>query len=79
MKILLCSQYHGTCRPIAVPQIAFPLGLSYIAAMLEDHELRIFDFNHVNNPLDELRKTIKDFNPDIVAVSLRNRMPKSAK
>ncbi len=73
MKILLCSQHLGSCKPIATPKIAFPIGLSLIASMLKDeHEVVIFDSNVVKNPLQELRKTIERVNPDLVAVSLRN-------
>ena len=73
MKILLCSQHLGACKPVATPKIAFPLGLSLIASKLKDeHEVTIFDSNVVKNPLQELRKTIERINPDLVAVSLRN-------
>jgi len=62
----------GKCKPVGDPEISFPLGLAYIASMLRDHEVYIFDSNVVNNPLVELRKIIEKVNPDLVGVSLRN-------
>ena len=72
MKILLCSQYLGDSKPVATPKIAFPLGLAYIASMISDNDIVVFDPNIVTNPLQKLRKTIENFNPDLVALSLRN-------
>lgn len=72
LKILLCSQYMGKCKPVADPKISFPLGLAYIASMLHEHDVYIFDSNVVNDPLVELRKVIEKVNPDVVGVSLRN-------
>ena len=40
--------------------------------MVNEHQIVVFDPNIVKNPLQELRKTIKNFEPDVVAISLRN-------
>ena len=72
MKILLCTQYFGDCKPVAGTKIAFPLGLSCIASMISDHELSVFDANLVDDPLGELRATVEKVDPDVVAISLRN-------
>ena len=70
MKILLCQSYLG---PNNQEPLVFPLGLAYIASMLEDkHELMGFDPSVVQNPLNELSSILEDFHPDIVGVSLRN-------
>jgi anaerobic magnesium-protoporphyrin IX monomethyl ester cyclase len=53
--------------------LVFPLGLAYIASALrEKHELCCYDPNVFENPFQELSIVIDKFNPDVVAVSLRN-------
>ena len=71
MKILLIQQDTGQ-RVIKYP--LYPIGLSYLAAVLTDHDVRIFDPNVYDYPacLDELRKEVASFKPDVVGISIRN-------
>jgi 5-methoxybenzimidazole methyltransferase len=71
MKVLLIQQDMGI-RETRYP--IFPIGLSYIAAVLRQHTVKIFDPNayaleEVNNALTTL---IRTFSPDIVGLSIRN-------
>jgi radical SAM superfamily enzyme YgiQ (UPF0313 family) len=72
MKVLLCSQYYGNEGPVFPAGICFPIGLAYIASMLDDHDLRIFDANVVEDPLGRLSKLLESDEPDVVGLSLRN-------
>lgn len=71
MKILLIQQDTGQ-RVITFP--LYPIGLSYLAAVLTDHDVRIFDPNSYDYPacFDELKKEVADFHPDVVGISIRN-------
>lgn len=66
MRILLVSANRER-----QPQPVFPIGLSYVARALEpDHEVRLADV--LIEGLDGLARTIDDFAPDLVGLSLRN-------
>lgn len=52
--------------------IVFPLGLAYIASMINDHELVGWDPNIEQNAMDKLKNVLESFNPDVVCVSFRN-------
>lgn len=71
MKILLIQQDTGQ-RKIKFP--LYPIGLSYLAAVLTRHEVRIFDPNVYDYPacLDVLRRELSTFQPDIAGISIRN-------
>ncbi|MBF0488126.1 MAG: cobalamin-dependent protein [Nitrospirae bacterium] len=71
MNVLLVQQDEGV-RAYHVP--LYPIGLSYIAAALKEHSVRIFNPNSFEYPgsLEELKKEIVRFNPDIVGLSIRN-------
>ena len=71
MKILLIQQDMGR-RVIQYPM--YPIGLSYLAAVLTDHDVRIFDPNVYDYPasLDRLRNEVAAFKPDLVGISIRN-------
>jgi radical SAM superfamily enzyme YgiQ (UPF0313 family) len=50
-----------------------PLGLaSLVAAMEAEPEVAVLDFMFADDPLGELSRTLADFTPDLIAVSLRN-------
>ena len=72
MKILLCSQYHGPKGLAFASGICFPIGLAYVASMLEDHEVKIFDTNLAENPLEKLSRIVENEEPELVGISLRN-------
>ena len=71
MKVLLIQQDMGI-RETRYP--LFPIGLSYIASVLKDHEVKIFDPNAY--PLSDSPKALDNFMrtflPDIVGLSIRN-------
>ncbi|MBF0516845.1 MAG: radical SAM protein [Nitrospirae bacterium] len=71
MNILLVQQDEGV-RAYHIP--LYPIGLSYIALALRAHNVRIFNPNSFEYPqsLEELRKEIVRFNPDVVGLSIRN-------
>ena len=72
MKVLLCSQYHGPNSQVFASGICFPIGLAYVASVLKDHEVTVFDANIVGNPLEKLSRLLDDEEPDLVGISLRN-------
>jgi len=68
MKILLVQAFTALDM-----ELVYPLGLAYLAAHLDDHEVRIFDVNlHRNAPYQTLENALRDFEPDVVGLSLRN-------
>jgi radical SAM superfamily enzyme YgiQ (UPF0313 family) len=67
LKILLISPNR-----LNTPYPVYPIGLDYVAgAIPERHEVRIIDLNQ-NQDLDSLCKSISDFFPDLVGISIRN-------
>lgn len=67
MKVLLLQSSLGSYF-----QATFPLGLAYLAACLNKHEVRILDLNVVPDPKKELRNVTENFKPDIIGISFRN-------
>lgn len=49
----------------------YPLGLSYLAAVLDRHSVSLFDPNIHKDHLFKLRALIKERKPDIIGISLR--------
>jgi anaerobic magnesium-protoporphyrin IX monomethyl ester cyclase len=72
MKVLLCSQYYGNDSVFHSNARVFPLGIAYIASMLEGHDVSVFDANIVRDPLGALSKRLQDEQPEVVGISLRN-------
>ena len=72
MKVLLCSQIHGPKGLAFASGICFPIGLAYIASMLKDHDVTIFDSNVEEKPLEKLSKLLNNEEPEVVGISLRN-------
>jgi anaerobic magnesium-protoporphyrin IX monomethyl ester cyclase len=67
MKILLIQSHLGGHEsPV------FPLGLYYLARLVGDHQVEIFDPNVSEHPDADLRSWLTGFRPDIVGISLRN-------
>ncbi|MBI4831367.1 MAG: cobalamin B12-binding domain-containing protein [Candidatus Lindowbacteria bacterium] len=67
MKVLLIQGWLGRReKPI------FPLGLCYVASALTSHEIRAVDPNVLEQPMEDLRREIEHFGPDVIGVSLRN-------
>ena len=71
MKVLLVQQDLGV-REAKIP--IWPIGLTYIATALQDHEVKIFDPNlyPVATAMSELKSLLIDFNPDVAGISIRN-------
>jgi len=71
MKILLIQQDTGQ-RTGEYP--LYPIGLSYLAAVLTDHDVRVFDPNIYDYPrcLDILKKVVAEFQPNVTGISIRN-------
>ncbi|MBU0682408.1 MAG: cobalamin-dependent protein [Proteobacteria bacterium] len=67
MRVLLFS-----LNKEILPEPAFPLGLAFIAAALDraGHELQVFDL--CVQDIAQLAAVIEDFQPEVVALSLRN-------
>ncbi|MCX6012093.1 MAG: cobalamin-dependent protein, partial [Chloroflexi bacterium] len=69
MRILLTSSNRSN-----VISPVFPLGLAYMAGSLctIGHEIKSFDVALHKDYKKLLIETIKDFNPDIIGISIRN-------
>lgn len=54
--------------------LVFPLGLCYVATALmsHNHEVSIYDTNVSTNHIAELRKLIRNLEPEVIGVGLRN-------
>lgn len=70
MRILLVQSFSG---PMVNP--VFPIGLSYIAGVLDKHEVEGFDPNVEGDYINKLKEKIVEFNPDLVGISIRNIWP----
>lgn len=55
-------------------QLTLPLGLCYVATALmnHNHEASIYDTNVSTEPVAELRKLIRNLEPEVIGVGLRN-------
>lgn len=68
MRLLFISP--NRLRLIAPP---LPLGLaSLVASVAQEHEVRVLDFMFLAEPLKEVRRVVADFQPELIAMSLRN-------
>jgi len=73
-------RYTGCVRVLLVQaftaldmELVYPIGLSYLAAHLDEHEVEIFDINlHKDDPYVQLGARLERFQPEVVGVSLRN-------
>lgn len=67
MKVFLIQSYLGPGEPPV-----FPLGLASLKSALKGHEVLVFDMNRAEKPFADLAKTARDFQPDVIGLSLRN-------
>ena len=68
MRILFISPNR---LRLVVPPL--PLGLaSVVAAVQDEHQVRVLDFMFAADPLGEVRRLLADFSPDLIAISVRN-------
>jgi radical SAM superfamily enzyme YgiQ (UPF0313 family) len=67
MRLLLVQTYLGRKeKPV------FPLGLAYLAAACEDHEVQVLDQNVEEDPWGSLQERIGSVQPEVIGFSLRN-------
>ncbi|MBM4273872.1 MAG: radical SAM protein [Deltaproteobacteria bacterium] len=68
MRILFISP--NRLRLIVPP---LPSGLASVVAAVKDrHEVRVLDFMFADDPLTDLRRLVADFQPQVLALTLRN-------
>ncbi|MCI5165406.1 MAG: B12-binding domain-containing radical SAM protein, partial [Candidatus Electrothrix sp. GM3_4] len=67
MRILYVQQYLGGDELLVMP-----IGLLYIATAASSHEAKLFDMNASKKPYEELDNIIQEYDPHVVALSLRN-------
>jgi radical SAM superfamily enzyme YgiQ (UPF0313 family) len=67
MRILYVQQYLGGDELLVMP-----IGLLYIATAAVDHGAKLFDMNAADRPYEELEQAISDYDPQVIALSLRN-------
>lgn len=70
MKLLLVQSWLGRKDDL----IIYPIGLAGLATILEQygHEVRIFDPNTAQAPLEDTRRAVQEFAPHLVGLSFRN-------
>jgi radical SAM superfamily enzyme YgiQ (UPF0313 family) len=67
MRILLVQSFTPALAPV------FPLGLASItSSLLPDHQVEICDPNIEEKGLETLKTSVREFQPDIIGLSLRN-------
>lgn len=68
MRVLLVQAFTALDM-----ELVYPIGLSYLAAHLDGHEVDIFDLNlHREAPFPALEERLRSFKPEVVGISLRN-------
>jgi putative variant cofactor biosynthesis B12-binding/radical SAM domain protein 1 len=68
MRVLLVQAFTALDM-----ELVYPIGLAYLAAHLEDIDVRIFDINlHRDRPYEALERALRQFEPEVVGLSLRN-------
>jgi radical SAM superfamily enzyme YgiQ (UPF0313 family) len=70
MKVCLISPPYNSAVKSVVGISSPPLGLAYLASVLrKDHDVRIIDSNILEYSIEDLRRKLKSFNPDIVGIT----------
>ena len=70
MKICLISPPYNSSVKSVVGASSPPLGLAYLASVLRDtHEVRIIDSNILDYRMEDVRRELQDFYPDIVGIT----------
>ncbi|MCB9780760.1 MAG: cobalamin B12-binding domain-containing protein [Alphaproteobacteria bacterium] len=68
MRVLLVQAFTALDM-----ELVYPIGLAYLAAHLDGHEVEIFDLNlHRDDPYTPFGQALDRFKPDVVGISLRN-------
>lgn len=70
MKVCLISPPYNSAVKSVVGVSSPPLGLAYLASVLrKDHKVRIIDSNILDYGMEDVRRELKGFNPDIVGIT----------
>jgi radical SAM superfamily enzyme YgiQ (UPF0313 family) len=68
MRILFISPNRLS---LVVPPL--PLGLaSVVAAVEKEHQVQVLDFMFLDDPLEQVRRVVTKYSPEIIALSVRN-------
>jgi len=69
MKILMISSNTAVS-----PYPIYPIGLSIVSGALTaaGHDVRQFDFLMENSSMDSIVRGVKEYNPDLIGISIRN-------
>ncbi len=69
MKILMISSNTAVS-----PYPIYPIGLSIVSGALTDagHDVRQFDFLMENSSMDSIVQGVREYNPDLIGISIRN-------
>lgn len=68
MRVLLVQAFTALDM-----ELVYPIGLAWLAAHLDGHEVEIFDLNlYRDNPFERLGERLIAFRPEVVGISLRN-------
>ncbi|MEM3566843.1 MAG: radical SAM protein [Candidatus Bathyarchaeia archaeon] len=70
MKVCLVSPPHSSAVKSVIGVSSPPLGLAYLASVIRDeHDVRIVDSNVLDYSLDDVRRELKNFYPDVVGIT----------
>ena len=70
MKICLITPPYNSAVKSVTGFSSPPLGLAYLASVLrEEHEVKIVDSNILEYTMDDVRRELKKFNPDVVGIT----------
>ncbi|HDN62859.1 MAG TPA: B12-binding domain-containing radical SAM protein, partial [Candidatus Bathyarchaeota archaeon] len=70
MNVCLVSPPYKSAVASTFGSSSPPLGLAYLASVLrKEHKVKIIDSAALNYTLEDLRRELKSFNPDIVGIT----------
>ena len=70
MKICLISPPYISAVKSAIGTTSPPLGLAYLASVLrKNHEVKIIDSNILDYTLEDVKRELKNFYPDVVGIT----------
>ncbi|MEM1563079.1 MAG: radical SAM protein [Candidatus Bathyarchaeia archaeon] len=70
VRVCLISPPYKSAVKSVVGVSSPPIGLAYLASMIRnEHEVRIIDSNAINYGLDDIRRELKNFYPDVVGIT----------
>jgi len=81
MKVCLLSPPYRSAVKSVVGVPSPPLGLAYLASVLrEQHEVKIVDTNALGYGIEDVRRELRKFYPDVVGItSTTPSIPKHTK